>query len=70
MAKYRVGATKRSDGDFEIQLLEDRAGAWFVCKLGDENLARVPMGAFVSRDAARRWADQRFAGGRWSDAPA
>lgn len=68
MAKYRLRAHKRSDDDSEVEIVEDRSGAWFVRKPGDPNLGRMPMGAFVSRQAARQWADQRFAGGEWSDA--
>jgi hypothetical protein len=65
MTKYRVRAKKRAQDDSEIQILQDRSGAWFIGRLGDPDLGRVPMGAFISRQAAQSWADQHFAGGQW-----
>lgn len=66
MAKYRRKAEKRADDGSLLILYQDTSdGSWFVGRPGDSTLDPVPMGAFCSAGAARRWADSRFAGGTW-----
>ena len=59
-----VAEKKLADGSV-VRVLLDHFHAFYVGKSPDDDLARVPMGAFASEGAARAWADHAFAGGEW-----
>lgn len=65
MAKLRPRSAKRAADASSVTLYQDSAGAWFAGREGDPRVDPVPMGAFISEDAARKWADASFPGGDW-----
>lgn len=69
MADYKRIGVKRADDGSSLVLYQDQVDdSWFVGRPGDEALDPVPMGGFISADAARAWADANFPGGQWSAA--
>lgn len=67
MAKFELREIREASDGSKVKLFQDAHDtSWFVGKAGDSKLEPVPMGAFCSADAARRWADQTFPGGAWA----
>jgi hypothetical protein len=66
MAHFKKVSSKTAGDDFPVTLYKDSIGAYYVGHPGDRSTHPIPMGAFASRQAARRWADRRFPGGRWA----
>lgn len=52
------------DGN-EVRLVVDGHLAWFVERPEDRAAHAHPMGAFITEEAARRWADHHVPGGQW-----
>ncbi len=66
VAHFRAREAKDADGGARVVLFQNlQDGSWFVGSEADPNLHPIPLGAFVSRDAARKYADSRFTGGAW-----
>lgn len=66
MASYRRRESKQGDDGKTVILYQNiHDGSWFVGRVGDRALDPVPLGAFESAEAARRWADAEFKGGVW-----
>ncbi len=66
MAHMTRMAEKKVD-DGTVVIYRDAAHAYYVGKTPDANLEKFPMGAFKSLEAARKWADQHWKDGSWSD---
>jgi len=67
MQKLKTKAHKTAADNTKILLYIDPCGACFIGRAGDDLAYHpIPMGAFISESAAKKWADKRFAGGIWS----
>ncbi len=58
---------KEVDGA-KVTLWRDLTLSYFVGRVPDDRLEKIPLGAFVTLDAARAFADHAFPGGDWHDA--
>jgi hypothetical protein len=66
MAHFKVREQKIADGDVRVTLMQDASGGWFVgCDQSPETHP-TPLGAFITREAARSWADRHHPGGEWA----
>lgn len=66
MAAYRLRESKQDDSGSQVILYQDKNdSSWAVGRKDDPGLDPIPMAAFVSADAARKWADAQFKGGTW-----
>jgi hypothetical protein len=65
MATFERLGEKKIDDSTVILYRNVQDHAWFVGKTGDPALDPFPLGAFVSKEAAQRWADHHFPGGEW-----
>lgn len=66
MASYKPRESKVDEHGKQVILYRNvNDGSWFVGRIGDRTLDPVPIGGFPSAEAARRWADSAFHGGRW-----
>lgn len=66
MASYQRRASKLDEDGRQVLLLRNVADhSWFVGRPGDRSLDPAPLGGFISKEAARRWADAQFPGGAW-----
>ena len=66
MAHFKAKYQKKADDGSSVTLYKDPTGAWFVGRPDTPAYAPIPMGAFISLPAARRWADRHFPGGSWA----
>ncbi len=66
MAGFSERSRKKDEDDGIVILYQDGHNAWFVGKEDDPSCHPRPMGAFISREAAKKWADHNFPGGDWS----
>lgn len=70
MATFRARFEKQAADGARVVLFQVATdGSWFVGSESDPWLHPIPLGAFCSREAARKWADARFPGGDWHSAP-
>jgi hypothetical protein len=68
MAKLLLRSEKTaSDGSTVTMLQNANDHGWYVGHKGDPRFEPIPLGAFQSKDAARRYADHNFPGGDWKD---
>jgi hypothetical protein len=66
MAKFRARFEKVAADGARVVLYQVAAdGSWFVGAESDPWLHPIPLGGFCSREAARKWADSKFADGEW-----
>jgi hypothetical protein len=66
VAHFIAREAKQASGGAHVVLLQNRQdGSWFVGSDDDATLHPIPLGAFASRAAARRFADGRFPDGEW-----
>ncbi len=69
MPSFKPREHKTAEGGGRVIVYRDSTGAWYVgAPAAGEPCSPMPMGAFITREAARRWADRRFPGGAWSRA--
>lgn len=66
MAHYILRERRNDDSGAEVRLYQDaNDGSWAVGRAGDAQLDPVPLAAFASSEAARKYADQHFKGSGW-----
>lgn len=63
--KFKPFAQKKADDGSEIIVFRDLHHGWFVGKRGDKRFEPQPLGAFITLDVAKQWADRHFDGGDW-----
>lgn len=62
-------ADRKLDDGAVVTVWRDRGHhGYYVGKVPDDRMEKHPMGAFVSMDAAKAWADHEWSGGTWQDA--
>jgi hypothetical protein len=62
---FKPKDTKKAEDDSVVTVYTDATGAWYVGREGDMATDPKPMGAFISRHAAKQWADRHYPGGSW-----
>ena len=65
MQMQKMVEKKLADGATVTVWRDSGHHGFYVAKVPDDKLAKHPMGAFVSLEAARAWADHAFEGGDW-----
>ena len=65
MAHFKERSRKTDEDDGMVILLQDGHNAWYIGKEDDDTCHPHPMGAFISKEAATKWADHHFPGGDW-----
>ena len=66
MSAFKPVQKKTADDGKEIRLCLDGHHAWFIERPVDREAQTHPMGAFISDEAAKAWADHHHPGGAWT----